>query len=128
MIKYFDMMFYFLATFYKLFFKKRSGWELQAIFVITVTQMALILDICMLINFYSYKVEGNISIYAKILFFMVSILLLYLNIKKYEKQYLHLDKEWGIYNGFKKNLYIFLSFFTVIFSWCFVFILWFLSK
>ncbi len=127
MIKYFDMMYYSFATFYKGFFKKRSGWELQAIFVVTVTQMVLILDLWMIFDKYIYKIE-KIDTYAKILFYSVSIVLLYLNIKKYEKKYLHFDKVWGIHNGSKKNLYTFLSFFTVIFSWCFVFILWFLSK
>lgn len=122
MEKYFDMMYYFLATFYKKFFKKRSGWELQSIFVITITQSALLLDLYLLIN-KLLSIKANFNLYIKIFFLLLVLILLFLNMKKYEKKYLVYKEIWGVYKGGRKTLYVFLTFFTVLFAWCFVFLL-----
>jgi hypothetical protein len=120
--QYFDMMYYYLATFYKRFFKKRSGWDLQSIFVITITQTVLILDLYLLFN-KLLSIKGKFSIYEKLFFFSLVLILLYLNIKKYEKKYLHYKEIWGVHQGSKKALYNFLTFFTVVFAWCFILII-----
>lgn len=113
------MMYYYLATFYKRFFKKRSGWDLQSIFVITITQTVLILDLYLLFN-KLLSIKDKFSTYEKIFFFSLVLILLYLNIKKYEKKYLHYKEIWGVHQGSIKALYNFLTFFTVVFAWCFI--------
>jgi hypothetical protein len=123
MMQYFDMMYYYLATFYKSFFKKRSGWDLQSIFVITITQIMLLLDLYVFIGVNILGIKGKFSIYEKLFFFSIVLILLYLNIRKYEKKYLHYKKIWGVHKGSKKALYIFLTFFTVVFAWCFILII-----
>lgn len=122
MEQYFDMMYYFLATFYRRFFKKRSGWDLQSIFVITITQTVLILDLYLLINKLLSN-KGKFSIYEKLFFFSLALVILYFNMKRYEKKYLHYKEIWGVHQGSKKALYNFLTFFTVVFAWCFILIL-----
>lgn len=121
-MKYFDMMYYYMATFYKRFFKKRSTWDLQAIFVLSITQLVLIFDIYLLF-FKLLIIERKLTIYEKVFFFSLVLVLLYFNIKKYEKKYLYYKEIWGVYQGSKKAFYTFLSFFTVVFAWCFILIL-----
>ena len=93
-MKYFDMMYYYLATFYKRFFKKRSAWDLQAIFVITITQFMFLLDMFMLIIELS-DIKRVVSVYEKIGLLMVGLIFLYFNVKKYEKKYQHYKAIWG---------------------------------
>jgi hypothetical protein len=121
--QYFDMMYYYLATFYKRFFKKRSSWDLQSIFVITITQTVLVLDLWMLVGVNVLNIRGKVSVFEKIFFFSLVLILLYLNIRKYEKKYLHYKEIWGVHQGSKKVLYNFLTFFTVVFAWCFILII-----
>lgn len=123
MTQYFDMMYYYLATFYKRFFKKRSSWDLQSIFVVTITQTMLLLDLYVFIGVNVLGVKGKFSIYEKLFFFSLVLILLYFNIKKYEKKYLHYKEIWEVHQGSKKALYNFLTFFTVVFAWCFILII-----
>ena len=122
-MQYFDMMYYYLTTFYKRFFKKRSGWDLQSIFVITITQTVLILDLWMLVGVSVLNIRGKVNVFEKLFFFSLVLILLYFNIKKYEKKYLHYKEIWGVHQGSKKALYNFLTFFTVVFAWCFILII-----
>jgi len=126
-MKYFDMMYYYLATFYKRFFKKRSAWDLQAIFIITITQLVLIFDIYLLLLKIIVS-NGKFTIFEKIFFFFLVLVLLYFNVRKYEKKYQHYKAIWGVHQGAKKAFYTFLTFFTVVFAWCFVLILGFAFK
>ena len=120
--QYFDMMYYYLATFYKRFFKKRSSWDLQSISVIAITQCLLILNLYDIV-LELFSIHRKLSIYEKIFFFSLVLFLLYFNVKKYEKKYLHYKEIWGVNQGSKKILYNFLTFFTVIFAWLLIVIL-----
>lgn len=115
------MLYYYLASFYKNFFKKRSSWELQAIFVVSITQAILFLDLWMLFTVKILKLNGSVDFLEKIFLAFVALLFLFLNMKRYEKKYLNLKEKW--FNKKYRGLYIALTVFTVIFSWCFVFIL-----
>lgn len=121
MLRYFDMMYYFLATFYKRFYKKRSSWEIQAIFVVSITQLVLLSDLWMLIVINGLGYKGSLVPVFKVLFFISALTIFFLNLKRYEKKYLYYNQIWGDYVGVKKSLFILLSFFTVVFAWCFVF-------
>ena len=121
-MKYFDMMYYYLATFYRRFFKKRSGWDLQSIFVINVTQTMLLFDLWMVLKVNILNIKGKLSTFEKVSFYVLGFALLYFNIKKYEKKYLHHKQVWGVYHGGKKAFFTFITFFTVVFAWCFILI------
>jgi hypothetical protein len=125
MLKIFDMMYYHLATFNQRFSKKTSGWQLQAILIITVTQFMLLLDFWMII-ISIFDITGKVSIYEKIIFTSMGLILLFYNMKRYEKKYQYYKSIWGNYTGIKKRIQIFLSFFIVVFAWTFVFILGFI--
>ena len=122
MLKIFDMMYYHLATFYQRFNKKTSGWQLQAIFIITITQAALIMDLYLLIN-ELMSIQGKFSLIEKVIFISIVLGLLFYNMKRYEKEYQYYKSIWGAYTGNKKRLQVFLSFFIVVFAWTFIFIL-----
>lgn len=126
-MKFFDMMYYFLATFYKKFSKKRSVWELQSIFVITITQFMLLLDLWMYTGVNILNIRGRVNVYEKVVFLVLVSIILFLNIKRYEKKYLHYNEIWGVYEGVKKKIRIFITFFTVVFAWCFIFIVAYIS-
>lgn len=122
MLKFFDMMYYHLGTFYQRFSKKTSGWQLQAIIIISITQLLLIANLWLtIISILKYK--GKISIYEKIIFFSMALFLAFYNKKRYEKKYQYYKSIWGAYTGNKKRLQVFLSFFIVVFAWTFIFIL-----
>ncbi len=121
-MKYFDMMYYYLATVYQKFSKTRSVWESQVIGIISITQTAFILDLYLLYNKLQ-SISGKFSIFEKLFFFSLILILLYYNSKRYEKKFLHFKSIWGVHEGIKKKLFIFLSFFTVIFAWCFILII-----
>ncbi|WP_447635420.1 hypothetical protein [Flavobacterium microcysteis] len=120
-MKFFDMMYYYLATFYKRFFKKRSAWEFQAIFVVMVAQSLLIFDVAMV--FYGLFVpKGKLTLLENMIMAIIIFGLLYYNIRRYEKKYLIYHEHWKHYSGITKGFFVFLTFFTVVFLWCFVFI------
>lgn len=125
MLQYFDMMYYHLATFYQRFYKKTSGWQLQAAFIIGITQLILLSDIWLTI-ISLIKIERKINIYEKVIFFSLALFLTFYNKNRYEKKYRYYKSIWGIYEGNKKRFHIFLTFFTAIFSWLFIFILGFI--
>ncbi|OJX31048.1 MAG: hypothetical protein BGO86_01300 [Chryseobacterium sp. 36-9] len=122
MLKYFDMMYYYYATFYKRYYKKTSGWQMQAVFVVSVTQFVLLIDILMLLNSI-LDFKEKVSIYEKIVLCLIGLFFVFYNMKRYEKKYQYYKSIWGKYEGKQKNLYRFLTVFTTIFAWCFVFIL-----
>lgn len=117
------MMYYYLATFNKKFFKKRSGWDLQSIFMITITQVMLFLDLYVYIGVNFFDIRRKFNLLEKLLFFSLVLVLLYFNIRKYEKKYLYYKNIWGSYQGSKKIIFNFLTFFTVVFAWLFIVII-----
>jgi len=119
------MMYYHLATFYQRFHKKRSGWQIQAAFIIGTTQSMLLLDLWMVITSI-LEIKYETTIYKKVLFFAIGLFLIFYNINRYEKKYQYYKSKWGVYVGNRKKIQIFLTFFIVIFSWVFVFILGFI--
>lgn len=116
------MMYYHLATFYQRFYKKTSGWQIQAAFIIGVTQSMLLLDLWMTITS-MLKIKYEITTSKKIIFFCIGLFLIFYNIKRYEKKYQYYKSIYGVYEGKRKNFNIFLTFFIIILSWTFVFIL-----
>jgi hypothetical protein len=124
-MKYFDMMFYYLATFYKRFFKKRSGWEGQAWFVVGITQTMLLLD---LYATFTINMGNSVHPIERFIFFSLGLSIIFYNYRKYDKKYLYYQKIFSNYQGFKKYLFVFLSFFTVIFAWCYMLILGYFFK
>jgi len=125
MLKFFDMMYYHLGTFYQRFSKKTSGWQLQAITTISITQFMFLIDLRM-IMISVLEIKEKISIYEKLIFFSIMICIYFYNQKRYEKKYQYYKSIWGNYTGVKKRIQIFLSFFIVVFAWTFVFILGFI--
>ncbi|MDV7697662.1 hypothetical protein N6B72_12095 [Chryseobacterium soli] len=127
MLRYFDMMYYHLATFYQRFHDKRSGWQIQAAFVIGITQLVLLLDVWMIITF-SLGIKGKISIYETISFSLIALFLVFYNIKRYEKNYRYYKSIWGVHKSNTKKFHKFLTFFTAIFAWIFILIIGFIFK
>ncbi|MBL1220600.1 hypothetical protein JET18_07105 [Chryseobacterium sp. L7] len=94
-------------------------------FIIGITQSMLLLDLWMTISSI-LDIKGKVTIYEKIIFCSIGLFLIFYNIKRYEKKYRYYKSIWGVYEGYRKRLHVFLTFFTVIFSWLFIFILGFI--
>ncbi|PRA92615.1 hypothetical protein CQ046_23165 [Chryseobacterium sp. MYb7] len=122
MLRFFDMMYYHLATFYQRFHKKTSGWQLQASFIVSITQAMLILDLWMII-ISIFDIQKKAGVYEKIIFCIIGLCLIFYNMKRYEKKYQYYKSIWGVYSGNQKKIQVFLTFFTAVFVWVFVFIL-----
>ena len=125
MLKYFDMMYYYYATFYKRYYKKTSGWQMQTIFIITVTQMGLLFDLYLVYKLYIEN--GKINDNEKIIFPIICLIILFYNMKRYEKKYQYYKSIWEKYEGNQRRLYMFLTVFTTVFVWGGLLILGFVS-
>lgn len=124
----FDMMFYNFSVFYQRFFRKKSWWEGQAISVVGITKFVLFIDIIILYITFQGKIEGEASKVVDFVILLFIVISLIITSKRYSGKFSYYKKKWGIYTGWKKHFFMFLSFFIVIFLWCFVFIANFLKN
>jgi Ca2+/H+ antiporter len=113
---------YFYFRFAQKNFKRDGASANTALLNITIVQVLVITNIYLFFSFLFERENRNFSLFHKILFFLLFILIYYLNHKKYKGKYLEFRERWKDETKDQRQMRWVVIIFVVIMSWGLFFI------